>query len=135
MKLQAVPQVEVTLCVNGEVLQEFDDVNDERIRAIAGVGYVEARDGANFVIRVSADKLKFLGPHQQDGLQCTMYLDGKLVSRRIMEFGRWTAQTKQQHDFLGVNESISGGTVMKRFRFASLETSKITHRHNVIPVD
>lgn len=115
--------VSITLVVNGQALEEYED--EESTRGDVASCYVEAIQGAHFEVHMSADRS--LAPRLGDSMSVVVYLDGKRMT------GRVTSAFQVQHGMEsttinGVDRNTTRGAVLERFTFAHLQTSKSQRR-------
>jgi hypothetical protein len=122
-------QIRVSLVVNGSVLTEYDDTEDNYNRryitdaTLVQAKYVECQDDQEFSIRceVIADD-RWASQEPSFGIKFKVYIDGKCAS---MCFARpvESARSHWRHDMRGVRtRSVNdeGMEVMSRFKFTAV---------------
>lgn len=127
MKLEAIPGAEVTVCVNHEALQEYNDNDDRRSNNVVGVKYIEAKSDSNFSVSVTADTNHRGSRDEHDVLCCFLHLDGKFVSGTVLRDRGGFDRGKVSAKFVG--KYNDGQHTLERFKFADLETSKLIYAY------
>ncbi len=136
MKLDTSPAIEVTVCVAGRSLTEYEDVDDYRAQDfMKGVTYVEAVPDEEFAVYFNAYKAQ-MGGAKDDHLELSVYVDGKRALSKVLKIHdglpgfRWTSH------FKGVNRRHNGAYVLEPFKFASLNTgqSMFTNQQGHFPL-
>jgi hypothetical protein len=114
--------VQVSLCVDGVPLEEFDDSasDDEPLK---GVKFVEATSGKHFTIRVKAYKPE-LGGCRLDHLDVNILVDGKRAVSKILNVHTPLPSSWYIKDLEGVDRRLNNQYVLEKFAFADLDTSK-----------
>lgn len=113
--------VEVFVKVNGEKLEEHIDHDDAGESANYMVRYVEAKDGAGFVIgfvSLVPFDVAYHGSHSCQGLSFALSVDGQRVGSSVLYGTLLTGVAR------GVELREDGGWILKPFKFAQIVTSE-----------
>ena len=111
--IDVLPGVEVSITVKGDALTEYHDdhlEDDEQTTT----RYIEAVSGTIFVVQISLKKdFVFAG----NCVECTIYVDGTWADGPFISKG-------ESHTRISKGIDVDGGTKVKKYRFATLETGK-----------
>lgn len=124
MRLPALTGLEVTLVVDEENMQEYDDEDAEDAERTR---FVEATSGANFAVEVRIGQ-RFV--HQHKDLEVRVYLDGVYADGMVLGARTMTPYIIGGRAFVrqvtGKYETRNGQGCLRKFAFADLTTRTST---------
>lgn len=118
MKLALHPGVEVTVCVDGQALTEYEDVGKPiRDTTDEVIKYIETKAGSNFVITYRTTR-NLMAANPADRLRIRVYIDGKYAWCGVSRSHSYSTNIE------GIRTQKDGRAELHRFRFASLATGE-----------
>lgn len=102
--------------VNGQKLIEFEDEDEDNQSPSVVTKYVEAVTGAEFKVEVLCELMDLPGC---DGVQYSVFLDGKEMDKSIMEF-----RICRRGYSDGARSRSKGNWTIKKYTFADIVLSK-----------
>lgn len=118
--LEFVPGIEVTVCIDGEPLQEYEDEGaEDDDKSI--IRYIEATSDKAFAL-----ELRVGPPYVFDcpTLGFTVHVDGKEANSPLLEKKVYLLNKTWTYLVDGVNSRERGRNVIRAFKFSELKTSK-----------
>lgn len=127
--IDGVPGLEVQILVDGEPLIEYDDEDEPGVHDGSGrktiSKFVEARSGAEFVIKCSFDAVN---PYKTNDLQIAVYIDGKYMDDRVL-YAR-QIQAPYISRLSGHRYRTGSQFFQRKFSFSELSIGRPTCRRN-----
>lgn len=136
--LDSLPGVEVTVCVEGEALQEYAAENDEVVHQDKAVVYhqqqvtttkfIESATGKPFLVRVNV-KAPF--KMNCDNIAFAVRVDGKHIRKSLMSKKDFAKIMNGEREDWSVNiegpiEQVGSGWVVRLMHFAEIQSSKLS---------
>jgi hypothetical protein len=135
--LEAIPGLDVSVCIDGEPLEEYDDDEGEEVKpgrvgqwqaARTVCKYITSESDKQFCIRITVDRSYNM---DSSGLGFPIRIDGKLMTTPCMtKPNNPRVRNSLLQDYVRNVYGASGRAergdqaILKRFKFSKIETSK-----------
>ncbi|KFY34976.1 hypothetical protein V494_06311 [Pseudogymnoascus sp. VKM F-4513 (FW-928)] len=132
--IDAVPGLEVSVCINGQPVNEYEDSGEEIDGPLASktvVKYIEATSDAEFTINVTIDPAFDAHRGTRDDLLVDAKIDGKWVAGRYRDCTANNERTNWTTVLDGIRDYEADRQTIRAFKFTTVEIVEIADKAKI----